>query len=82
VLVAFAAETHDALANARAKLARKKADLIVVNVVGHDRVFGADTNAATVLGADGSVTELAEQSKEDLADGVWDLVTTRLAAAS
>jgi phosphopantothenoylcysteine decarboxylase / phosphopantothenate---cysteine ligase len=54
----------------------------VVNVVGTDRVFGADTNTATVLGADGSVTELGEQSKEDLADRVWDLVTTRLAAAS
>ncbi|HEX2772557.1 MAG TPA: bifunctional phosphopantothenoylcysteine decarboxylase/phosphopantothenate--cysteine ligase CoaBC [Micromonosporaceae bacterium] len=82
VLVAFAAETHDALPNARAKLVRKKADLIVVNVVGTDRVFGADTNAATVLGADGSVTELGEQSKEDLADRVWDLVITRLAVAS
>jgi phosphopantothenoylcysteine decarboxylase / phosphopantothenate---cysteine ligase len=82
VLVAFAAETHDALSNARAKLVRKKADLIVVNVVGTDRVFGAETNAATVLGADGSVTELSEQSKEDLADRVWDLVTTRLAVAS
>jgi phosphopantothenoylcysteine decarboxylase / phosphopantothenate---cysteine ligase len=82
VLVAFAAETHDALPNARVKLVRKKADLIVVNVVGHDRVFGADTNIATVLGADGSVTELGEQSKEDLADRVWDLVITRLAVAS
>jgi phosphopantothenoylcysteine decarboxylase / phosphopantothenate---cysteine ligase len=82
VLVAFAAETHDAVANARVKLARKKADLIVVNIVGPDRVFGAETNAATVLGADGSVTELEEQSKEDLADEVWDLVTTRLATAS
>ncbi|HEX7745844.1 MAG TPA: bifunctional phosphopantothenoylcysteine decarboxylase/phosphopantothenate--cysteine ligase CoaBC [Micromonosporaceae bacterium] len=82
ILVAFAAETHDALPNARAKLVRKNADLIVVNVVGTDRVFGADTNAATVLGADGSTTDLGEQSKEDLADAVWDLVITRLAAAS
>jgi phosphopantothenoylcysteine decarboxylase/phosphopantothenate--cysteine ligase len=82
VLVVFAAETHDALPNARAKLVGKNADLIVVNVVGTDRVFGADTNAATVLGADGSITELGEQPKEDLADAVWDLITTRLAAAS
>ena len=42
VLVAFAAETHDALENARGKLTRKRADLIVVNEVGVDRVFGAD----------------------------------------
>jgi phosphopantothenoylcysteine decarboxylase/phosphopantothenate--cysteine ligase len=74
VLVAFAAETGDALANARAKLVRKKADLIVVNEVGVDKVFGLDANTATVLGADGSVTEFPEQSKEDLADAVWDLV--------
>jgi phosphopantothenoylcysteine decarboxylase / phosphopantothenate---cysteine ligase len=78
VLVAFAAETGDALDNARAKLVRKKADLIVVNEVGVDKVFGLDANAATVLGADGSVDELPEQSKEDLADAVWDLVIGRL----
>ncbi|ASW54688.1 bifunctional phosphopantothenoylcysteine decarboxylase/phosphopantothenate--cysteine ligase CoaBC [Plantactinospora sp. KBS50] len=78
VLVVFAAETTDAEANARGKLARKKADLIVVNVVGEDRVFGADTNAAIVLGADGSRLELPEQAKEDLADRVWDLVVARL----
>jgi phosphopantothenoylcysteine decarboxylase/phosphopantothenate--cysteine ligase len=82
VLVVFAAETNDAEANARAKLARKKADLIVVNEVGPDKVFGADANTATVLGVDGSRTVFPEQSKEDLADGVWDLVTTRLTSTS
>ncbi|MGN9807209.1 bifunctional phosphopantothenoylcysteine decarboxylase/phosphopantothenate--cysteine ligase CoaBC [Micromonospora sp. L32] len=82
LLVVFAAETGDAEANGRAKLARKRADLIVINEVGVDKVFGAETNAATVVGADGSVTTLPEQSKEDLADRVWDLVVTRLAALS
>ncbi|WP_028192612.1 bifunctional phosphopantothenoylcysteine decarboxylase/phosphopantothenate--cysteine ligase CoaBC [Salinispora pacifica] len=78
VLVVFAAETSDAEANGRAKLARKRADLIVINEVGPDQVFGADTNAATVIGADGSVSRMPEQSKEDLADGVWDLIVSRL----
>ncbi|HEX5494266.1 MAG TPA: bifunctional phosphopantothenoylcysteine decarboxylase/phosphopantothenate--cysteine ligase CoaBC [Mycobacteriales bacterium] len=78
VLVAFAAETDDAIANARAKLDRKRADLIVVNLVGRDRTFGADRNAATVLGADGSVIEIPECGKDDLADRVWDLVADRL----
>ena len=82
VLVVFAAETGDAEANGRAKLARKRADLIVINEVGPDKVFGAETNAATVVGADGSVSRLPEQSKEDLADGVWDLVVPRLAGRS
>ncbi|KXK58260.1 phosphopantothenoylcysteine decarboxylase [Micromonospora rosaria] len=80
VLVVFAAETGDAEANGRAKLARKRADLIVVNEVGPDKVFGADTNTATVIGADGSVHDMPERSKEDLADGVWDLVVARWAA--
>jgi phosphopantothenoylcysteine decarboxylase/phosphopantothenate--cysteine ligase len=78
VLVAFAAETHDAIAHARGKLARKRADLIVVNEVGPDRAFGTEDNAAVVLGADGSVTEIGQRPKEELADEVWDLVRALL----
>jgi len=77
VLVAFAAETHDALANGAAKLVKKQADLIVVNEVGVDKVFGADDNDVVVLGADGSTTALGRRSKEDVADAVWDLVLDR-----
>ena len=78
ILVAFAAETGDAVANARVKLTAKKADLIVVNEVGPDKVFGKTTNAVTILFADGSATELAEAPKEDIADAVWDLIAARL----
>jgi phosphopantothenoylcysteine decarboxylase / phosphopantothenate---cysteine ligase len=78
ILVAFAAETSDAVAHGREKLMRKRADLIVINEVGADLVFGKDTNAVTVLGADGSSTEIAESGKEDIADAVWDLVIARL----
>ncbi|BCB74287.1 bifunctional phosphopantothenoylcysteine decarboxylase/phosphopantothenate--cysteine ligase CoaBC [Phytohabitans flavus] len=85
VLVAFAAETadgDDAVENARAKLARKRADLIVLNRVGVDRVFGADANTAVVFGADGSRTELAERPKDELADAVLDLVVPHLTTMS
>jgi phosphopantothenoylcysteine decarboxylase/phosphopantothenate--cysteine ligase len=78
ILVAFAAETHDALEHARGKLTRKRADLIVVNEVGVDRVFGADHNTVTVLAADGSSTALGELSKDEVADAVWDHVVPRL----
>jgi phosphopantothenoylcysteine decarboxylase / phosphopantothenate---cysteine ligase len=78
ILVAFAAETHDAMDNGRAKLARKRADLIVVNEVGAALGFGTDDNAATVLGADGTTVELGRRPKDELADAVWDLVTPRL----
>ncbi|WCN83739.1 bifunctional phosphopantothenoylcysteine decarboxylase/phosphopantothenate--cysteine ligase CoaBC [Micromonospora sp. LH3U1] len=82
LLVVFAAETGDAEANGRAKLARKRADLIVINEVGPDKVFGADTNTVTVIGADGSVSRLPEQAKEAVADTVWDLVVARLTGDS
>ncbi|NUR49962.1 MAG: bifunctional phosphopantothenoylcysteine decarboxylase/phosphopantothenate--cysteine ligase CoaBC [Hamadaea sp.] len=80
VLVAFAAETNDALDNGAAKLVKKRADLIVVNEVGADKVFGADDNDVVVLGADGSTTALGRRPKEDVADAVWDLVLTRWSA--
>jgi phosphopantothenoylcysteine decarboxylase/phosphopantothenate--cysteine ligase len=82
VLVAFAAETHDALAHGRDKLARKRADFIVVNEVGPDRAFGTDDNAATVVGADGSLVELSSRPKDELADAVWDVVADRLSSGS
>jgi phosphopantothenoylcysteine decarboxylase/phosphopantothenate--cysteine ligase len=72
VLVAFAAETHDAIEHARAKLVKKRADLIVVNEVGPDRVFGRDHNEVTLLGADGTTTTLGELRKDDVADMIWD----------
>jgi phosphopantothenoylcysteine decarboxylase / phosphopantothenate---cysteine ligase len=78
VLVAFAAETHDALEHGARKLADKRADLIVINEVGEGRAFGTDSNAAVVIGVDGSHVELAEQPKDDLADIVWDLIGKRL----
>jgi len=85
VLVGFAAETGDAdgdvLAYGRAKLARKGCDLLVVNEVGetgHPTGFEGELNAATVLGADGSATEVPLGSKDALADAVWDLVAGRL----
>jgi phosphopantothenoylcysteine decarboxylase/phosphopantothenate--cysteine ligase len=50
----------------------------VVNEVGRDKAFGTEINAATVLGADGSVTEIGEMPKDHLADRVWDLARARL----
>jgi phosphopantothenoylcysteine decarboxylase/phosphopantothenate--cysteine ligase len=79
VIVGFAAETHDVLANGQAKLARKGCDLLVVNRVGEGLAFGTPDNAATVLVAGGEPVEVPLGPKEDLADAVWDLVATRLA---
>ncbi|GGV60033.1 phosphopantothenoylcysteine decarboxylase [Streptomyces longisporoflavus] len=78
VVVGFAAETDDVLANGRAKLERKGCDLLVVNEVGERKTFGSEENEAVVLGADGSETPVPYGPKEALADTVWDLVTERL----
>ncbi|GGV05409.1 phosphopantothenoylcysteine decarboxylase [Actinomadura cremea] len=78
VIVGFAAETDDVLANGRAKLVRKRCDLLVVNQVGENLAFGTPDNAAVVLGADGSRTDVPRGAKEELADTVWDLVAARL----
>ncbi|MGW4950793.1 bifunctional phosphopantothenoylcysteine decarboxylase/phosphopantothenate--cysteine ligase CoaBC [Streptomyces parvulus] len=79
VVVGFAAETDDVLANGRAKLKRKGCDLLVVNEVGERKTFGAEENEAVVLAADGSETPVPYGPKEDLAETVWDLVAARLA---
>ncbi|GGR20180.1 bifunctional phosphopantothenoylcysteine decarboxylase/phosphopantothenate--cysteine ligase CoaBC [Streptomyces netropsis] len=78
VVVGFAAETDEVLANGRAKLARKGCDLLVVNEVGERKTFGSEENEAVVLGADGSETAVPHGPKESLADIVWDLVAPRL----
>ncbi|MEV5958955.1 bifunctional phosphopantothenoylcysteine decarboxylase/phosphopantothenate--cysteine ligase CoaBC [Streptomyces sp. NPDC051987] len=78
VIVGFAAETDDVLANGRTKLVRKGCDLLVVNEVGERKTFGSEENEAVVLGADGSETPVPHGPKEALADTVWDLVAARL----
>jgi phosphopantothenoylcysteine decarboxylase/phosphopantothenate--cysteine ligase len=80
VVVGFAAETGDesgsVLDHGRAKLERKGCDLLVVNDVSGERVFGRDDNEAVILGADGSVTAVPYGPKIALAHAVWDAVAT------
>jgi phosphopantothenoylcysteine decarboxylase/phosphopantothenate--cysteine ligase len=78
VIVGFAAETDNVLANGRKKLAAKQCDLMVVNEVGENRAFDAEHNSATILAADGSSIVVPEGSKEDLGHAIWDLVLARL----
>jgi phosphopantothenoylcysteine decarboxylase/phosphopantothenate--cysteine ligase len=81
LLVGFSAETEDAVARARKKLAAKNLDLIVTNLVGRPGSgFEADTNAAVILGADGSEDEYPLQTKASLARAICDRVASALAA--
>ena len=73
VLVGFAAETTDLDRNAKAKLERKGADLIVANDVSAPGAgFAGDTNEVTIHGADGSRTVVPMASKAVVADAVLD----------
>ena len=78
IIVGFAAETGDVMANAREKLARKGCDLLVVNQVGNGLAFGTADNEAAVLGADGTEVKLPRAPKDQIADSIWDLVAARL----
>jgi phosphopantothenoylcysteine decarboxylase/phosphopantothenate--cysteine ligase len=82
VVVGFAAETGDETGSvldlARAKLARKGCDLLVVNDVSGGAVFGSPDNEAVVLSADGDAVDVPRGSKSALAHVVWDLVAARL----
>jgi phosphopantothenoylcysteine decarboxylase/phosphopantothenate--cysteine ligase len=76
VLVGFAAETNDVVARGRKKLRRKGVDMLVVNDVSAPGAgFDHDTNAVTILGADGGTTEIALTSKDAVANAVLDRVS-------
>jgi phosphopantothenoylcysteine decarboxylase/phosphopantothenate--cysteine ligase len=74
LVVGFAAETQNALENARKKLASKSLDAIVVNDVSREGVgFDSDRNAVTIITHD-SVVEVPETTKWEVAQRVLDEV--------
>lgn len=75
IVVGFAAETENVLPNAARKLAAKGLDLIVANdVTGAETGFAVDTNAVTILGANGLRDAVPLMSKAEVADRVLDRV--------
>jgi phosphopantothenoylcysteine decarboxylase/phosphopantothenate--cysteine ligase len=82
VIVGFAAETGDGsgsvLEHARAKLARKGCDLLVVNDVSGGAVFGSAENEAVILGADGASRDVPRGAKAAVAHAIWDEVVPRM----
>lgn len=69
VVVGFAAESENLLANARAKLERKGLDLLVANdITAPDAGFAVETNRVTILDADGGQQPLELLSKARVAE--------------
>jgi phosphopantothenoylcysteine decarboxylase/phosphopantothenate--cysteine ligase len=74
IVVGFAAETQNALENARKKLASKSLDAIVVNDVSREGVgFDSDRNAVTIITND-SIVDVPETTKWEVAQRVLDEV--------
>lgn len=73
-LCGFSMETEHLLENSRAKLEKKKIDMIVANNLRQEGAgFGTDTNVVTVL-TKGDAIELPLMSKEEVADRLLDLI--------
>ncbi|UDY36201.1 bifunctional phosphopantothenoylcysteine decarboxylase/phosphopantothenate--cysteine ligase CoaBC [Dermatobacter hominis] len=82
VLVGFAAETADVVANATEKLQRKNADLLVANDVSAPGVgFEHDTNEVLIIGHKGDQHHVPFAHKRDVARAVMDRVTAVLQPA-
>ncbi len=81
ILVGFAAETRSLLENAKDKLARKNLDWIVANdLTKPGSGFGVETNQVVIMGRDGTIEELPQMSKEEVAWAILDKVVHTIRA--
>lgn len=75
-LVVFSAETDNLIANAKGKLEKKNADLVVANdVTMAGAGFNVDTNIATIIDRDGNATTSGLVLKTELAEMILDSVS-------
>jgi len=76
LVIGFAAETENVLANAREKLRSKKLDAIIANdVTRKDAGFDSATNAITIITKDNTL-ELPLMSKTEAADRILDVIVS------
>jgi len=79
VVVGFAAESQDLVANARLKARDKGLDLIVANdILAADAGFAVETNRVTLIDSSGSVQDLPLLTKAEVAEVVLERVGTLL----
>ena len=75
ILVGFAAETEDLLANATEKLQKKNLDMIVANDVTRDDAgFESDTNIIKIVHRDGHIEDFPLMTKEEVANHLLDRI--------
>ncbi len=84
LLIGFAAETEDVVANARAKLESKGCDFIVANPVGpaaDGAGMDSEENQGWIVAAGGETIELGRSSKRQMARRIFDHVLALRPAA-
>lgn len=78
LLVGFALETDNEMANAQSKLERKNLDMIVLNSLADKQAgFGVDTNKVTIIEKDGKVHSYEVKPKKEVAADIVDLITAK-----
>jgi phosphopantothenoylcysteine decarboxylase/phosphopantothenate--cysteine ligase len=83
IVVGFAAESRDLVANSRAKLEAKSLSLIVANDINApDAGFAVDTNRVTLIDAYGALQELPLMSKAEVASTILERVAAMLGQVS
>jgi phosphopantothenoylcysteine decarboxylase/phosphopantothenate--cysteine ligase len=79
ILIGFAAETEDLIANAKKKLQKKNLDFIVINDVTKPGAgFALDTNQVKILYPSGEVKDLPLVTKEEVSQFILDDVARLL----
>jgi phosphopantothenoylcysteine decarboxylase/phosphopantothenate--cysteine ligase len=82
ITVGFAAETENIADYAKAKLARKKLDMICANNVADNTIgFNSDDNAISMFFADGDMVELPKTSKQNLANSIVQIIAKKFLAS-
>lgn len=81
LLIGFALETENELANAKEKLKSKNLDLIILNSLKDDGAgFGTDTNKVTVIDNGGKKKELPLKMKTEIAHDIVNIIISKLYA--
>ncbi len=79
ILVGFALETENEVANAQAKLERKNADLIVLNSLKDSGAgFGGDTNKISIIHKNKELISFGLKSKNEVAEDILNEVVSLL----
>jgi phosphopantothenoylcysteine decarboxylase/phosphopantothenate--cysteine ligase len=83
IVVGFALETNDVIANAKSKLAAKSLDMIVANDATEPGAgFGGDTNRVTIIARGGEPEPLPLMSKDAVAEAILARVEPLLTGAT